>query len=45
MISACEAALLVEVVVDGRVDGGELLKTSHKSELLHVPFSSSERQV
>ena len=45
MISAGEAAFLVEVVVDGRVDGGELLQTSHAPESLHGTFSSSKRQV
>lgn len=33
------------MVVDGRVDGGELLQTLHVPETLHRAFSSSERQV
>ena len=45
MISLGETALLVEVVEDGGVDGGELLKTSHAPEALHGPFSSSKRKV
>ena len=43
--SAVEAALGVEVVADGGVDGGEHLQTSHAPEPLDRPFSSSERQV
>ena len=45
MISLGEVALLVEVVEDGRVDGGELLKTSHPPETLHRAFSSSEGEM
>ncbi len=36
---------MIEVVVDGGVDGGELLKTSHEPEPLHGPFSSSKRKM
>ena len=43
--SGVEAALLVEVVVDGGVDGGELLQTSHPPEAQHRPLPSSEWQV
>jgi hypothetical protein len=43
--SAGKAALAVEVVGDGGVDGGELLQTSHAPEPEHRPLSSSERQV
>ena len=45
MIPLGEAALLVEMVEDGRVDGDEFLQTSHAPEALHGPFSSSERQM
>ena len=45
VISLGEIALLVEVVEDGRVDGGELLKTSHAPEALHRAFSSSEGEM
>ena len=38
-------ALLVEMVVDGGMNGGEFLQTSHAAEPLHGPFSSSKRQV
>ncbi len=33
------------MIVDGRMDGGEFLQTSHASETLHGAFSSSEWQV
>ena len=36
---------LVEVVVNGAVNRGEFLQTSHPSEPEHRPFSSPERQV
>jgi hypothetical protein len=35
----------MEVVVDGRVNGGEFLKASHPPETEHGVFSSPERQV
>jgi hypothetical protein len=38
-------ALVVEVVVDGRMDGGEFLERPHASEPKHSAFSSSERLV
>lgn len=38
-------ALLVEVVMDGRMNGGEFLQTSHFPKQDHSPFSSSKRQV
>jgi len=44
-ISTREAAFLIEVVGDGRVDGGEFLQTSHAPEAQHGPLPSSERQV
>ena len=43
--SAGERSFLVEVVVDGGMDGGEFLQTSHPPETLHGAFPSSERQV
>ena len=36
---------LVEVVVDGAVERGELLQRSHAPKAQHRPFSSSERLV
>ena len=41
VVSAVEVAFLVEVVMDGGVDGSELLQTSHASETQHRSFSSS----
>ena len=38
-------ALLIEMVADGRMNGGEFLQTSHAAEPLHGSFSSSEWQV
>ena len=38
-------ALLVEMVADRGMNGGEFLQTSHPPEALHCPFSSSERQM
>jgi len=43
--SAGEAALAVEMVGDGGVDGGEHLQTSHAPEPKHRPLPSSEREV
>lgn len=40
--SAGETAFLVEMVRDGGVDGGELLKTSHPPKTEHRPLPSSE---
>lgn len=42
---AVEMAFLVEVVMDGGVDGDEFLQTSHTTEAEHCPFSSSKRKV
>jgi hypothetical protein len=39
-VSAGEAAFLVEMVEDGRVDGGEFLQTSHAPKSLHRPLPS-----
>jgi hypothetical protein len=45
VISFVEAATLVEVVEDGRVDGNEFLRNSHPPEALHCYFSSSQWKV
>jgi len=37
--------LVIEMIVDGGMDRGELLKTSHSPEAEHRPLSSSEREV
>ncbi len=42
-IAAVEVAILIEVVVDRGMDGGEFLKGLHVPELRHRPLSSSER--
>ena len=34
-VSAVETALLVEMILDGRMNGGEFLQTSHLSEAKH----------
>ncbi len=44
-ISAAEVALLIEVIVDRGVGGGEFLQSLYISELRHRSFSSSERLV
>ena len=44
-VPAGEAAFLVEVIVDGRMDGGEGLQTSHSSEPEHRSLSSSQWQM
>jgi hypothetical protein len=41
-IAGVEMAVVVEVVVDRGVGGGELLEGSHAPELRHRSFSSSE---
>src|SRR5690606_25891033 len=45
MIPAGETSAKVEVVVDGRVDGGEHLQTSHPPEPKHRALTSSERKM
>jgi len=45
IVSADEVAVLVEVIVEGGVDGAELLQGLHLPEAEHGPFSPSERQV
>ncbi len=44
-ISAVEVAVLVEVVVDRGMGGGEFLQGRYISELRYRAFSSSERLV
>jgi len=41
-LSADEGAFLVEVIVNGAVDCGEFLQTSHPPETEHRPLSSSK---
>jgi hypothetical protein len=41
--STDEVALLIEVVVDRGMGGGELLQATHPPEALHCPLSSSQR--
>ncbi len=41
VVAAVEVAFLVEVVMDGGMNGGEFLQTSHASETQHRSFSSS----
>jgi hypothetical protein len=45
IVSAVEGAFLIEMVVDGRMNCGELLQTSHLPEAEHRTFSSSKWQV
>src|SRR6056297_2223506 len=44
-LSRGEAAIVVEMVRDGGMDGGEHLKTSYPPEPEHRPLPSSERQM
>ena len=44
-LSANEVAILIEVVVEGGVDGAELLQRLHLPEAEHRPFPSPERQM
>jgi len=43
--STGEAAFLVEMVIDGSVNGYEFLQTSHTPETQHRPLSPSKRQM
>jgi len=43
VLAAVEVAFFVEMIMYGRVDGGEFLETSHLSEALHRSLSSSQR--
>ena len=40
-VSVVDVAFEIEVIVDGRVDSGELLKASHSPESEHRPLASS----
>lgn len=40
-VAVVEMAFEIEVVVDGRMDGGELLETLHSPETKHGPLPSS----
>ena len=42
ILAADEGAFLIEVVVNGAVQSGELLHTSHAPQAQHRPFPSSE---
>ena len=42
IFAAVEMTFEIEVVVDGRLDGGELLKTSHRPEPVHDFLSSPQ---
>src|SRR5665809_108018 len=44
-VAAVEAAIVVEVIVDRGVDGGEFLQGLDVPEFRHCPFPSSERLV
>jgi len=44
-VAVVEVSFEIEVIVDGGMDGGELLQTSHSSKPKHGPFSSSKGQV
>src|SRR5680860_1609060 len=44
-VAAAEAAIVVEVIVDRGVDGGEFLQGLDVPEFRHCPFPSSERLV
>ena len=44
-ISSVEVAVVVEMIVDRGMDGGELLQGLYVSELRHRSFSSPERLV
>ncbi len=42
VVPAVEVAFLIKEIVDGGMDGGEFLQTSHPPEAEHRPFSSSK---
>jgi hypothetical protein len=44
-IAAVEAAILIEVIVDRGVNGGELLQGLNAPDIYHSPFVSPERLV
>lgn len=41
-VSVVEVAFEIDVIVDGRMDGGEFLETSHSPETEHGPLSPSQ---
>ena len=45
IFAAIKVAFEVKVIVDGRLDGGELLQTSHRPEPHHDLLSSPEREM
>jgi hypothetical protein len=45
IVSAGEVTALVEVIVEGGVDGAELLQRPHLPEPQHGPFPSSKWQM
>ncbi|MFT5273178.1 MAG: hypothetical protein ACI85V_003207 [bacterium] len=45
IVFAVERALLIEMVVDGGMNGGEFLQTSHAAEQLLGSLPSSKRKV
>jgi hypothetical protein len=44
-IAAVGAAILIEVIVDRSVNGGELLQSLNAPDICHSPFLSPERLV
>jgi hypothetical protein len=44
-VARVEVTVVVEVIVDRGMGGGELLESFHAPELCHRSFSSSERLV
>ena len=44
-VAVAEVAIVVKVIVDRGVDGGEFLQGLDVSEFRHCPFPSSERLV
>jgi hypothetical protein len=45
IVPAVERALLIEMIVDGGMNGDEFLQTSHAAEPLHGLLPSSKRKV
>ena len=45
IVSGVEMSFLIEEVVDGGMNGGEFLQTSHLPETEHGPFSSSKQEM
>jgi glycine/D-amino acid oxidase-like deaminating enzyme len=44
-VSIVDVAFEIKVIVDGGMDGGELLLTSHSAESEHRPLTPAKRQV